>query len=302
MASKKITIVFLPGGTRKVKQFKIPRSLFLLFLLVLIGGALLLTWGIKDYRAIKTQIPRLAGLETENKHQKRQLAALALKMDHISTKMIELRKFENKLRTMVDLDINDDNPQFFGIGGSDPAVLSPDYTIEKAHKKLVRLMHRGLDNLDTEISVQQNETVDLYDFLKNQRSLLASTPSIWPTRGWMSSRFGYRISPFTERREFHKGIDISNDIKTPVIAPADGIVSSVGRQGGYGKILTINHGNNLKTRYAHLHKILVKKGQSVRRSDKIALMGKSGRTTGVHLHYEVYVNGVPVNPLRYILN
>lgn len=302
MAGKKVTIVFVPGASKKVKQLKIPRSLLFFFFLIFVSAALVLTWGVRDYRAIKAKIPRLGQLEKENEQQRLQLVALTQKIDQISGKLIELNKFDQKLKTMVNLKTSEDNSQFLGIGGSDPSLLNPDYTIEKAHQKLVRLMHKSLDNLDTEISIQANEKEELYKFLENQKTMLASTPSIWPTRGWISSGFGYRISPFTNEKEFHKGIDICTRINTPIIAPADGVVSLAGRNHAMGKMLTINHSYGVKTRYGHLSKILVKKGQYVKRGQEIALVGNTGRTTGPHLHYEVYLNGLPVNPFRYILD
>jgi len=231
-----------------------------------------------------------------------QLAALTQKIDRISGKLIELKEFDHKLKVMVNLETSDDNRQFLGVGGSDPSLLNPDYTVEKAHQKLVRLMHHSLDNLDTEISIQISEKTELHKFLENQKSLLASTPSIWPTRGWTSSRFGNRVSPFTNEKEFHRGIDISTRMNTPINAPADGVISLTGRDYAIGKMLYIDHGHGVKTKYGHLSKILVKKGQYVKRGQEIALVGDSGRTTGPHLHYEVHLNGLPVNPLRYILN
>jgi murein DD-endopeptidase MepM/ murein hydrolase activator NlpD len=302
LATNKVTIVFLPGASKKVKQLKIPRALLYFLLLVLLAAALALTWGVRDYRAIKAKIPRLAKLAEENEQQKLQLVALTHKIDQISGKLIELKKFDQKLKTMVNLETSEDNSQFLGIGGSDPALLNPDYAIEKAHKKLIRLMHNSLDNLDTEISIQANEKEELYKFLENQKTMLASTPSVWPTRGWVSSGFGYRISPFTNEKEFHKGIDISTRMKTPIVAPADGMIASTGKDHGMGNMITINHGYGVKTRYGHLSKILVKNGQYVKRGEKIALVGNTGRSTGPHLHYEVYLNGLPVNPFRYILN
>lgn len=302
MPSKKITIIFLSDGARKTKQLKIPKIFILSLPLFILAAVILIALVFSDYQTVKTQIPRLAHLQKENKHQKVQLANLSQKIDHINRKMIELNKFDHKLRVMVNLETSEDNPQFLGIGGSDPTVLNPDYTVEKAHKKLVRLMHHSLDNLNTEISVQIQDKAELYRFLQEQKSMLACTPSIWPTKGWVSSDFGYRISPFTNEREFHKGLDISARMKTLIIAPADGVVSTVGRTHGYGRMLHINHGYGLKTVYAHLAKSLVTKGKYVKRGQKIALLGNSGRTTGPHLHYEVHLNGVPVNPLRYILN
>ena len=302
MSSKKITIIFLSDGARKTKQLKIPKIFILSLPLFILAAVILVAWVFSDYQTVKTQIPRLAYLQKENKHQKVQLANLSQKIDHINRKMIELNRFDHKLRVMVNLETSEDNPQFLGIGGSDPTVLNPDYTVEKAHKKLVRLMHHSLDNLNTEISVQIQNKAELYRFLQEQKSMLACTPSIWPTKGWVSSDFGYRISPFTNEREFHKGFDISARMNTVIIAPADGVVSTVGRSHGYGRMLHINHGYGLKTVYAHLAKSLVAKGKYVKRGQKIALLGNSGRTTGPHLHYEVHLNGVPVNPLRYILN
>ncbi|NLA75376.1 MAG: M23 family metallopeptidase, partial [Deltaproteobacteria bacterium] len=161
---------------------------------------------------------------------------------------------------------------------------------------------QSLDNLDTEITVQTQEKSELYDFLDSRKSILACTPSIWPAKGWLSSKFGYRVSPFTNEKEFHSGLDIAAKNGSPIIAPADGVVSGIEKSYGYGNLLTVNHGYGLKTRYAHLSKILVKKGQAVKRGDIIANMGNTGRSTGPHLHYEVFLEGVPVDPSRYILN
>ena len=302
MAFKKITIVFLPEGSRTVKQLKIPKFLAGLFLLFLLSAAGFLAWIFHDYYLLKIQVPERDQLLSENKLQRAQIASLANKIDQINEKMVELKKFDNKLKVMVNLEPGDDSTQFLGIGGSDPALVDPEYSIEEAHKKLVRLMHQSLDNLKTEIVVQTQEKADLCDFLENQKSMFACTPSIWPTKGWISSRFGYRISPFTNEKEFHNGLDISARMGSPIIAPADGVVSSIGKDYGFGTLVTISHGYGLKTKYAHLSKVLVKNGQAVKRGQKIALMGNTGRSTGPHLHYEVHLKGVPVNPLHYILN
>lgn len=302
MATRKTTIVFLPEGNKRVRQIRIPRYLLpiasLLCLLFLISTGLL----VADYRSTKSRIPYLARLKKENELQRTQLIVLTQKIDQISKKLIELKKFDQKLKTMVNYDMDKEDVKGLGIGGSDPSQTGPDYAMERAHKKLIRLMHQSLENIEEEISIQKSEKNELYDFFEQQRSMLAHTPSIWPTKGWVSSRFGYRVSPFTERKEFHKGLDISTRKTAPIIAPGDGVVSSVRWDHGYGKVLTINHNYGIKTVYAHLDKVLVKKGQGVKRGQTIGLVGETGRTTGPHLHYEVHLNGVPVNPLRYILD
>jgi murein DD-endopeptidase MepM/ murein hydrolase activator NlpD len=251
---------------------------------------------------MRSQLPELTQKKKENQQLKTQLAALAHKFDKLTVQMADYKKLDDKLRVMVDLEPDEDNSQFLGVGGSDPALLDPEYTVEKAHRKLVRLMHQSLDNLDIEIAVQSQKKSELYSFLEERKTMLSCTPSIWPAKGWISSHFGNRISPFTNQKEFHSGLDISARTGSPIIAPADGVVDSIGSTYGFGKMIIIKHGYGYKTKYAHLSKYLVKKGERVKRGQQIALMGTTGRTTGPHLHYEVHVNGVPVNPTRYILN
>ncbi len=160
MGAKKITLVFLSDGSRKVRQFKFSKSFLVFLFLFFLTAAVALAWVIRDYHGVKAKIPQLAQLEKENKQQRAQLVALVRKIDRINEKMIELKEFDYKLKAMVNLEPNEDNPQFLGIGGSDPGVSNPDYSVEKAHKKLARLMHRSIDNLKSEISIRKNEKVD----------------------------------------------------------------------------------------------------------------------------------------------
>lgn len=302
MALKKLTIVILPDGARKVRQLKIPKFLISVIFILILAAMLFQTWVISDYRKIKASIIELAQERNENRQLQTQLASLVQKFDSVNTQMAEYKKLDDKLRVMVDLEPDEDNFQLLGVGGSDPDLLDPEYTVEKAHRKLIRLMHQSLDNLDNEILSQTRKKSELYDFLEERKSLFACTPSIWPAKGWVTSHFGNRISPFTNQEEFHSGMDISARSGTPVIAPADGIVDSIGSAYGFGKTIIIKHGYGHQTKYAHLSKYLVKKGDLIKRGQEIALIGTSGRTTGPHLHYEVHVNSVPVNPLSYIIN
>ena len=163
-------------------------------------------------------------------------------------------------------------------------------------------MHEQLDQVNQATAAQQQSFESLLEGLKDRRSLLAATPSLRPAAGWVSSEFGYRVSPFTGRRELHRGMDIANHIGTPIIAPADGVITHAEKQWLIGNMITIDHGYGMGTRYGHLDKILIKKGERIKRGQKIGLMGNSGRSTGPHVHYEVRLNGVPVNPRQYILD
>ncbi len=301
MASKKITIFLVPDGTNRIKQFRIPRFLlaFLILSLVLLG--ICLPWIIRDYRTIKTSMPRLAILETENQQYKDQLVYLAKRIKLATKQMEGLRAFDRKLRGMLNLETEEEMENMGGIGVP-PSVITDPKVIEEDQKGSILVMHRSLDHLGNEMASGHLDRNEIYRFLENQKIVLSSTPSILPTKGWLSSRFGYRTSPFTDKKEFHRGIDIGSRIGSPIVAPADGIVSYRGRQNGHGNLLVLKHGYGLVTKYAHLKKALTKKGQSVKRGETIALVGNTGRSTGAHLHYEVHLNKVPVDPLGYVLD
>ncbi len=158
-----------------------------------------------------------------------------------------------------------------------------------------------VDKLKKESNLREQDMIVLLESLSSRLSLLQATPSLNPTNGWFTSKFGYRRSPFTGRLVMHAGLDIAANPGTPVLAPADGIVSFSGFDGGYGKLISIDHGRGIVTRYGHLSKIYTQIGQKIKRGDMIGAVGNTGRSTGPHLHYEVRMNGIPVNPTNYIL-
>ena len=127
-----------------------------------------------------------------------------------------------------------------------------------------------------------------------------SAPNLWPVEGQVTGSFGERIDPFNGEGAFHSGVDISASVGSPVIAPADGLVTFADFQGGYGRAVTVDHGHGITTRYGHLSSFAVTAGQYIQRGDTIGYVGLSGRSTGPHLHYEVRINGVPVNPYKYL--
>jgi hypothetical protein len=127
-----------------------------------------------------------------------------------------------------------------------------------------------------------------------------AAPNLWPVEGQVTASFGERIDPFNGEGAFHSGIDISSQLGTPVIAPADGVVTFADFMGGYGRAIMINHGHGITTRYGHLSSFAVTAGQNIGRGDTIGYVGQTGRATGPHLHYEVRINDVPVNPYKYL--
>jgi murein DD-endopeptidase MepM/ murein hydrolase activator NlpD len=234
--------------------------------------------------------------------QHTQIQTFTSEINKLKSKLVTLNNFEKKIRVIANLDQEKNQESLFGVGGSIPEDLETNVDLAKRQAGLVREMHAQVDSLNLATSNQKAGFSSLLEALQGQKNLLASTPAIRPVKGWMTSRFGYRKSPFTGRRELHKGLDIANRVGTQIIAPADGIVKFTGRRGLLGKTIDIDHGHGMITRYGHLKEILKKRGEQVKRGDIIAEMGDTGRTTGSHLHYEVHLNGVPVNPIKYILN
>ncbi|MDR1857387.1 MAG: M23 family metallopeptidase [Desulfovibrio sp.] len=229
--------------------------------------------------------------------QRRQLVNLTGKIGEVSADLQRLQRFDGKLRIMMNMD---KEPVEVGSEGDDFfSTYLPLHRQELAARKL----HEFLTRLGESVRLEEVSQQDIMRVLRENRSVLASMPTIWPAVGFVSSTFGRRSSPFSRRAmDFHKGLDISNRIGTPVVSTAQGNVSFTGPDGAYGNSVEINHGGGIVTKYAHLQRYVVKPGQWVKRGEVIGYIGMTGRTTGPHLHYEVRRNGVPVNPMRYILN
>jgi murein DD-endopeptidase MepM/ murein hydrolase activator NlpD len=135
------------------------------------------------------------------------------------------------------------------------------------------------------------------DSVERRHALAGATPSVWPVVGWLSSAYGTRKDPFTHGKDFHPGLDISADFGEPVVATADATVSGAGLNGAYGNMVMLDHGFGIVTKYGHLSRIAVSAGQAVKRGDVIGYVGSTGRSTGSHLHYEIWMNGRLTNPM-----
>lgn len=186
-----------------------------------------------------------------------------------------------------------------GVGGSEQLAGALSAAVAGSSRDLIRGMHRDLDRLMMETDDTANYLSTVREGLTGASSVLASTPLFLPVEGRVSAKFGHRVSPFGRRSiDLHRGLDIPAPLGTAVKAPADGTVLSVGRSGGYGLLLTIDHGYGLVTRYAHLSDTLVEPGEKVFRGQAVARTGNSGRSTGPHLHYETVLGGLAVDPLK----
>lgn len=306
---KKLTLLFIDEHGCPLRTVAFSRKwiyLAVLICLSLAGGA---GFGYHKYQGLQHTVAELKVYQDSTAYQRerivlqnRQIQDFAHKINTLNAKLSDLYDFEKKVRIIANLDPPENQDLLFGVGGSPPEDLNAQLPLSEDHKALLRDMHRRVEITDMHAGLQQESFETLLKKLKAKRSLLAATPSIRPLDGWKTSSFGYRRSPFTGRRELHKGLDIAAPKGSPIIAPADGVVTYSARKGLMGNMISIKHGYGLLTRYGHISKLLKKKGERVERGEVIALVGSTGRSTGPHLHYEVRLNGVPVNPEKYILN
>jgi murein DD-endopeptidase MepM/ murein hydrolase activator NlpD len=238
-------------------------------------------------------------LKEENAQLREQLRVVEEKVAHIDETLDRVERFDQKLRALTSLNDPERNLAIGPVAAG--GAKDEDVQVGFGGPAPAEDLSERLDHLVADASQNERSLSELHRYFEDQRSLLASTPSVWPARGWVTSDFGTRLDPYTADRVMHKGIDIANSPGAPVVAPADGTVVFAGTEGGYGKVLVLDHGFGVKTRYGHLSDIRVRLGEKVKRGTNVASMGNTGRSTGPHLHYEVRVNGIPENPRKFIL-
>ncbi len=265
-------------------------------------AAIVLVLGASHYIYSVSRAAQVDGLLGENSELRAQVASVETRLATLDRQIDRVGQLESRVRRMMGIDPAPKQPES-GTGGprsTGDAELYSTFRPEDAQR---------LQRIDADLAAHSTRTKRaemglevLLDHFKNQEIQILATPTIWPVRGWLTSTFGYRVDPFTGERKLHEGLDISAAHGTTVASPASGTVVRVGMRDAYGLSVTIDHGYGLTTIYAHLSEVSVKVGDKILRGQPIASVGNTGRSTGPHLHYEVRVNDIPVDPMRYILN
>lgn len=247
---------------------------------------------------LKTELSRLkAELEDRNT----QIETFYTKIDALQLKLIKLNQLEQEIRSYTGLNNPSNDTGDYGIGGIFSDDPEKQACSAEFYNDFLRNMDENVERLDQFACDQSEDFQILWETLKEIKAIQQVTPSMRPLEGgWISSPFGFRQSPFSDKQEFHSGVDIAAHKGTPVMATANGTVTFAGYKGSYGKAISINHGFGIMTRYGHLSSFHVKKGQQVLRGDVIGEVGTTGRSTGPHLHYEVRLNDIPVNAEKYM--
>jgi murein DD-endopeptidase MepM/ murein hydrolase activator NlpD len=294
------TLLILPKKNSLAKRMNLSSTLVKGVSVFMMGLILIMMYFTYDYINIRREQVELKRLKQQNAEQKKQIEGLVTKVDLFASKMEELKQFDKKIRIMANLETRRDREQLLGIGGpvSEEKRLRSQMAADE--KATIDGVGRQVDRLMDEASSREQSFAALLTLLKEKKSLLAATPYTWPVMGWVTSEFGRRVSPFSIDREFHKGIDIATKYGRVIQAPADGVVVEAIYQQDVGQMIRIDHGHGVTTFYGHLSKAIVRPGATVRKGDRIGHVGNSGRSTGSHLHYAVLLNGVPVNPRKYL--
>ncbi len=298
-----INILLFGHHTSRTRQLRISKKSFKTLLYLLALTLLGATFFSSDYIQVKKKAFEVNRLHKEMKGQTSQIHLFLARIEDLEEQLSGLKDFDRKIRIIANLERKgQETSPVMGIGGPSPSDIREKLKKGEDEKELILQMRSDMERLQSEAFSCEESLSELLKLLLVRKEKLAHTPSIWPVQGWVTSVFGFRTHPLTGLSQMHEGLDIANRVGTTVFATANGIVSDIGADHLYGKILVISHGFGITTRYGHLHKVLVRLGQKVERGNKIAELGMSGKTTGPHLHYEVRINNIPTNPIQYILN
>jgi murein DD-endopeptidase MepM/ murein hydrolase activator NlpD len=334
-SSDSYTVVIFRGSTAKPLRFSFPRKFVRKLLIV---GAILLVADllvISHYVVRTGEVWELSAFRSEALSARQQTAAFSTAVDDLKKRLSSMKEVNQRLRVMLGIDTPKSGDQFNGRGGEETPLPEGSLLItgdklqkdaglpgsaerigvegqgeqattagskEINEQELVAAVKQGITWLAKEADMQEQTLQELSIAAEQKSSRWAATPSIWPVKGWVTSGFGPRVSPFTEKPAWHDGLDIGAAANAPVQAPAQGRVTSVGFDSKLGNVVKLDHGFGIETLYGHLAKALVKEGQRVKRGDVVGLVGSSGLATGPHLHYMVKVNGQTFDPTKYILD
>lgn len=321
--------MIIPEKTSTVRRFIVPAwalKAFIIGSLLVLGLAIVMTL---DYWFVMRQIDENKQLKTENRRFQQQVQIFKNKMATIEGTLDRVKTFSTRLKVITNIEDrggflqslnakplpdaatnlgeSNDSKAALKISSASKNQFPSDNNVDPLDpetallRKDYQVMDAWFSNLHEQAIFVEQVLQDQYELLADQKAFLSALPTRRPAVGYFTSGFGVRHAPFGGKVKMHEGLDIANYPGTLIRATADGAVVYSDSKPGYGQTVIIDHGYGLETWYGHAKRLLVKKGQKIRRGDQIALLGNSGRSTGPHVHYEVRVHGIPVNPLSYIL-
>lgn len=330
---KRMTFFVVSNQTGQTRKVVISTAQLKVILFTVSVCVLIFITGFIDYMGLLLQSMENKKLKAENASLLKQFQVVEGKVSSLENSLERVKSFTTKLKLITNVEAEDRILKL--TMGNKPAPGQPveeyepmdqrppgedlveqdqtfnpkpvvneartEVAVEKSDRDYASLVIR-IDKAVKETQLKEQSVIELWESLSERQSLLNATPNVKPAKGWITSRFGYRQNPFTGKATMHAGLDIAAAPGSPVYAPADGIVVFASYDEGYGKLVSIDHGYGVSTRFGHNSQIYVHVGQKISKWDVIAAVGNTGRSTGPHLHYEVRINGTPVDPSNFILD
>ena len=288
MRKRYYVLLVARDGEGQLRKIPIPLHHIYVFLAGALIGMLTITGMAGSYTRMLMKVARFNQLRSEKEALKTRYSQLEQVAQEKEIQVASLGSLAGEVSALYGLKTN-------RALRADSSDLTPD-EFWSSLDQLYALRSSALSGAATvAIELGGGKAATTADWLR-----MAAAPTMWPVEGPVTGAFGERIDPFNGEGAFHTGVDISTAYGQPVIAPADGVVVFAGDAGGYGRLIVLEHGQGISTRYGHLASYAAAIGQSVRRGDVIGYVGRSGRSTGPHLHYEVRIQNVPVNPHKYL--
>jgi len=296
MKSNKIHVLLIEESGSGSSGVSLSNNAFSVFCLFSIVSVVFLSWLLCDYLTLKPRAADVTEAEQISFHQGKQIAYLTKRIEGIHKKLEQLDEYDLRLRNVAHISTGDKGGSLVGVGGSDPGGID-----DGMRKKDLKMIGSGRGHGDRHSSAESTKKQQGFPEFTQAGSLLARTaPTQWPAKGWVCSKFGACSGHLNGEQKFHRGVDIATRENAPVLAPADGLITSVDWREGYGKRVVLAHGSGLVSVFSHLDKVLVAKGEPLRQGDVVATAGGTGRSTGPYVHYEVHFYGVPVDPQQFL--
>lgn len=303
------SVLVIPENHLESKRFHVPKfavHLGILGFALLLVFTTVMSWGFLHYRKMAIQASSSSSLDDSFKSQ------MLAKLNHLEDSLKRTQQFASRLETMVGVDSgklklgvgpvseHDDFGKYLDKISKLPKPNDPQLFADSS-TNLYNKLGTKIDELSEFAMELESRVNEVYELGQDKLAYWTSQPSIWPVQGWVTSEFGSRFSPFTGAPKFHEGVDIAAPYGAPIYAPADGKISFAGTKGGYGNALVLDHGYGVSTLYGHTSALYVKEGDKIKRGQLLAAVGSTGASTGPHLHWEVHVDGVPTDPMKFVL-
>jgi len=296
MSKKHLSVIIIPHHRGRQRLVSLSKRSLKLFTGIASTILIVLIIFLVDYFMMSGVRRRYEEISKVKTQQDETLARYEASIDELNRKIEIFERYRKKLNVMAGLKSEEILSQEPGVGG---AGAEQESDITSSHE----INLNRLDTINLKAEGIENNLNTLNNFFEKQMLELAATPSIAPTKGYWASPYGWRDDPFTGKRAFHPGVDIATHYGNPIVATADGLVIATMKDKIGGNTVKISHPNSgYVTVYCHLSKFHVKQGQRVKRGETIGLVGKTGRSRGPHVHYEVRLNGKRLNPWYYILD